>query len=144
MEAWHIWVIIALLCFVLEIFTTGFAVACFSFGAIAAAIGCACGLTLIWQIILFAVFSFLAFVYVRPFVLKHFFKSGDGRETNANAIVGRKGRVTTDIDPEKGSGRVAIDGDDWKAVSADGTPIAKGSLVEVTEVNSVIITVKKI
>ena len=33
MEPWHIWIIVALLFFVLEIFTPGFAVACLSIGA---------------------------------------------------------------------------------------------------------------
>lgn len=38
METWHIWIIIALLLFIIEIFTSGFAIFCISVGAIAAAI----------------------------------------------------------------------------------------------------------
>lgn len=142
LQPWHIWVIIALVCFIIEIFTSGFAVACLSIGALVAAIGSAFHLALIWQVILFAVFSFLAFVFVRPLIMKYFFKSGGNAETNVNALVGKKGRVSQDIDPIRGYGRVAIDGDDWKAVSIDGEAIAKGAVVEVVSVDSIILTVK--
>ncbi len=104
---WHIWVIIALVFFIIEFFTSGFAVACFSIGALAAAIGSACHGSLLWQIILFAVFSFLAFVFVRPLVLKYFFKKNGDKQTNVNALIGKRGKVSSDIDPEKGYGRVA-------------------------------------
>lgn len=141
---WHIWVIIALVFFIIEFFTSGFAVACFSIGALAAAIVSACHGSLLWQIILFAVFSFLAFVFVRPLVLKYFFKKNGDKQTNVNALIGKRGKVSSDIDPEKGYGRVAIDGDDWKAVSIDGGVIPKGTVVEVVSIDSIIITVKTI
>jgi len=144
LSAWHIWIIIALVCFIIEIFTTGFAISCLSIGALPAAIASAFDCPLVWQIIIFAVFTFLAFMYVRPFVVKAFFKPGDGQNTNANALIGRKGRVSTEIDPEKGTGRVAIDGDDWKAVSVDGNHIPKGTQVEIVKVDSVIVTVRTI
>lgn len=143
-QAWHIWVIIALIFIIVEIFTSGFAVACFSIGAVAGAIASACGLAIIWQILIFAVFTFLAFVYVRPFIMKTFYKPQDGRQTNADALIGRKARVTVEIDPQKGTGRVAIDGDDWKAVSEDGAKIKVGTNVEVTKVDSIILTVKNL
>ena len=43
-----------------------------------------------------------------------------------------------------GSGRVAIDGDDWKAVSADGMAIGKGEKVKVVGRESIIITVERV
>lgn len=143
LQLWHIWVIAALVCFIIEIFTAGFAVACFSIGALAAAIASALHLSLIWQLLLFAVFTFLAFAFVRPLILKLFYKSG-GARTNANALIGRQGRISQDIDPARGYGRVAIDGDDWKAVSEDGGAISKGTSVEVVSIDSVILTVKSI
>lgn len=143
LQPWQIWVIVALFFIVIEIFTTGFAVACFSIGAIAAAVASALNMSLIWQILLFAVFTFLAFAFVRPLIMKSFYKPCN-RETNANALIGRTGRVSSEIDPDRGYGRVAIDGDDWKAVSIDGGAIAKGAHVEVVSIDSVILTVKTI
>lgn len=143
MQIWHWWVITALAFFILEIFTSGFAVACFSIGALAAAAAAALKLSLIWQIGFFAAFTFLAFLFVRPFIIRTFFKEKEEHSTNADALIGRTGRVSSDIIPATGAGRVAIDGDDWKAASEDGTPIAKGEPVVVTKIDSVIITVKK-
>jgi len=142
MELWHIWVIVALAFFILEIFTTGFAVACFSIGAIGATISAACGGSFLWQMVIFAILSIVALVTVRPLVNKLFYNKDKGCKTNGDALIGREGRVSEDIDPASGKGRVAIDGDDWKAVSVDNSPIAKGTIVEVVSRESVIITVK--
>lgn len=143
MQIWHIWILIALAFFILEIFTAGFAVACFSFGAIGAAIGALCGLTLLWQLVIFAVVSLLALIFIRPLVVKIFYKKGPVEKTNADAIIGRKGRVSETIDPVTGKGRVALDGDDWKAVSENGEKIEKGERVEIIGRDSIVITVKK-
>lgn len=144
LQAWHIWIIVALVCLIIEIFTSGFAIACLSIGGVFAAVAALLGIDLIWQILVFAVFSALAFAFLRPIILKAFFKKTDEKYTNADALIGKKGKVSVDIDPEKGSGRVAIDGDDWKAVSEDGSFIEKGTFVQVTALDSIIITVKKI
>lgn len=144
LQPWHIWVIIALISFIIEIFTSGFAIACLSVGGLAAAVASAFNIPLIWQIVVFAVFTLLAFIFVRPAVQKYFFKSSPGKKTNVDALVGKRGRVSSDIDPAVGYGRVAIDGDDWKAVSADGNLIGKGQTVEVVSVDSIILTVKTI
>lgn len=142
MELWQIWVIAALLLFILEIFTAGFAVACFSIGALAAAVAAALGATILWQVVIFAIGSLIALVVVRPIVIRLFGKK-DHTPTNTDALIGRNGRVSETIDPETGKGRVAIDGDDWKAVSEDGSAIEKGTKVEVVSRESVIITVKE-
>ena len=138
--AWIIWVSIALICIIIEIFTAGFAVMCFSFGAAAAAIGDACSLGIGWQLLLFAVFSGLALAFVRPAVIKAFYKKDKEVKTNVDAIIGRKGRVSDAI--SAGSGRVALDGDDWKAVSVDGSDIAKGEEVEILSRDGLTVSVR--
>ncbi len=141
-QPWHIWIIVALVFFIIEIFTSGFAVACFSVGALAAAVASALSASLLWQVVIFALFSFFAFVFIRPLILKVFFKKNDGERTNADALVGKRGIVSADIDPRTGAGRVAIDGDDWKAVSLNGEFISQGTPVEVVRIESIILTVK--
>ena len=56
--------------------------------------------------------------------------------------MGRIGRVSQTI-VEGGHGRVAIDGDDWKAVSADGTAIGQDEKVRVVGRESIILTVER-
>ena len=59
------------------------------------------------------------------------------------ALIGRTAIVEEDIVAETNSGRIAIDGDRWKAVSEDGNKIAKGEKVVVLKVDSIILTVRK-
>ncbi|MBR6656491.1 MAG: NfeD family protein [Alistipes sp.] len=143
MEAWQIWVIVALIFVIVEMFTTGFAVMCISFGCLFGAGASLLEWDIKWQILAFAVGTVLAFVTVRPLVYKFFYKKENEVKTNAEAVVGRRAVVTERIEGELYPGRVKIDGDDWKAISLDVEPIEVGEAVEVVAINSVILTVKK-
>lgn len=144
MEIWHMWVIAALILVVVEIFTTGFAVICLAIGALAAAVDAACGGGAEGQLIWFAAATLLAFVFVRPLLLKAFRKSG-GRErlSGVDALKGREAVVSEHISSSDNTGRVAVDGDDWKAVSVDGADIGKGEKVTIESVDSVVLTVRR-
>ena len=144
MDAWHWWVIIALIFVVVEMFTTGFAVMCISFGCLFGAAASALDWDVKWQLLAFAVGTVLAFLTVRPLVYKFFYKKSHEVKTNADALVGRRAIVTERIEGELHPGRVKVDGDDWKAVSLEAAPIEVGEAVEITAVNSVILTIKKI
>ena len=63
--------------------------------------------------------------------------------TNADALIGRQAIVSEDIKPVVG-GRVKVDGDDWKAVTADGKSIEAGKVVKILKLDSVILTVEEI
>lgn len=143
MEVWHIWAIIALILVIIEIFTPGFAVLCLAFGAVAAAVASACSATFAWQLIWFSIVTLAAFVLVRPFLLKTFKRSKGGRESGINALAGRQATVTERISSVDNTGRAAIDGDDWKAVSVNGDDIEKGEKVIIESVESVILRVRK-
>ena len=144
MEVWHIWVIVALIFVIVEIFTSGFAVMCISFGCLFGAATSALDWDVKWQLLAFAVGTVLAFVTVRPLVYKFFYKKSREVKTNADALVGRRAIVTERIEGELHPGRVKVDGDDWKAVSLDAEPVEVGDAVEIAAINSVIVTVKKI
>jgi len=140
---WLIWIIISIVCLILELSSGDFFILCFAIGAAVSAIVAGCGLSLTWQIITFAVVSALSLLLVRPTLLKKLHKPSRERLSNAEAMIGQQGRVSEDIEAG-GYGRVAIDGDDWKAVSADGSAIAKGERVRVVKMESIIITVEPI
>lgn len=142
MEPYFYWLIAAIVLVLIEIFTAGFAVICFAIGALAAAIVAACGAGINWQLAAMIAVTFAAFVFVRPFALRLLNKKKDELPTNADALVGRKAIVSETIDVDQNTGRVAIDGDDWKAVSASGERIEKGTRVEIVSRDSIILTVK--
>ncbi len=144
MEAWQIWVIIALIFVIVEMFTTGFAVMCISVGCLFGAGASLLDWDIKWQILAFAIGTALAFVTVRPLVYKFFYKKSSEVKTNADALIGRRAVVTERIEGELHPGRVKIDGDDWKAVPLNDETIEVGEAVEVTAINSIILTVKKL
>ena len=141
MEIWHIWLIAALILVVVEIFTQGFAVFCLSVGAVAASLASACSAGLEGHLIWFSAATLAAFVFVRPLLLKAYRKGRSGRESGVDALKGREAVVSERISAADNTGRVAVDGDDWKAVSVDGTEIPKGARVTIIDVDSVILKV---
>lgn len=140
---WQVWAIIAVVSLILELFSGDFFIMCFAIGAAVSLLCALCGLSLTAQIIIFSVASVLSVLFVRPVALKYFHRNDPQRASNADALLGREGRVSQTI-VAGGDGRVAIDGDDWKAVSADGSAIVQGTPVRVVGRESIIITVETI
>lgn len=140
MDGWLIWIIIALVLLVVELMTTAVAALCLMIGCIAAAVPAFFDASLWWQTAAFVVASLLSFVFIRPVIMNHLMKGkSGGRKSGVQALIGREATVVEAIDAKKGTGRVAIDGDDWKAVS--DMVIDKGQKVIVKSIDSIILTV---
>lgn len=105
------------------------------FAIIAAVIG----LNIYWQLFIFAIFSLLSIFFVRPVALRWLHKNEPNRASNADALIGRTGKVIEAINVTE-PGYVQIDGDLWKAVSDD--TIEEGETVRVIDRESTIITVE--
>ena len=139
---WLIWILVSIACLILELGSGDLFLMCFAIGALGGSLAAALGGGVILQIIVMAICSLLSVYFIRPIALKYLHKSDENRVSNADALMGREGRVSQTIEAG-GYGRVAIDGDDWKAVSEDGERIEKDSNVIVVGRESIIITVRK-
>jgi membrane protein implicated in regulation of membrane protease activity len=140
---WQVWAIVAVLCLILELSSGDFFIICFSIGAVFAIIGAVVGLNVYWQIALFALFSLLSVIFIRPVALRYLHKNEPNKPSNADALLGRTGKVTEAI-TVGGNGYVQIDGDLWKAVADDSVNIPVGTTVRVVGRESTIITVEKL
>lgn len=138
-----IWFIVAIILLFVEILTVTFGVVCFSIGALIAGILAFFTDSLIWQLTAFSVSSLIAFIFLRPFLKKLVDRSIKHTPTNTEALIGRRAIVSETIDYNKNTGRISIDGDDWKAISVDNSIIEKGNHVTILKVESVILTVKQ-
>ena len=136
MHLWQIWAIVAVICLILELTAGDFFIICFSIGAVFACLTDALGGGIILQLIVFAVF-------VRPFAVRFLHKGESNRVSNADALLGRKGRVVETVKADS-FGRVQIDGDIWKAVTNEQNDIPEGTNVRVISRESTIITVETI
>ena len=76
--------------------------------------------------------------------MKFLLKKKDEVKTNADAIIGRKAIVTEEINMTKNTGRVKLDGDDWKAVTDSAEVLPVGETVEIVARESLILSVKSI
>lgn len=140
---WQMWAIVAVVCLIMELMAGDFFIICFSIGAVFAAITAALGGGIYWQLLTFAIFTMISLFWVRPFAQRYLHKGEDNRVSNADALMGRQGRVIETVKAD-GFGRVQIDGDIWKAVTNETADIAEGSNVRVIGRESTIITVESL
>ncbi len=142
MEAWLIWIIVALVFFIVEMLTAGVAVICFSAGALVAAAVSGFTDDWTWQIVSFAAGTILAFIFLRPVLLRWFSGKRRDEPTNTDAMIGRMVKVVEKIDSEARTGRITIDGVTWQAVASDGkTTYEVDQIVIIKEINSIVLTV---
>ena len=138
---WQMWAVIAVVCLILELTAGDFFIICFSIGAVFAAIAAVVGGGFYIQLLVFAVFTLVSLFWVRPFAQRYLHKGEDHRVSNADALLGRHGRVVETV-KSYGFGRVQIDGDVWKAVTNEAADISEGANVKVIGRESTIITVE--
>lgn len=138
---WQMWTIVAIICLILELSSGDLFIICFSFGSVFAAVLAALGLNIYYQLGAFSIFSLICLFWVRPIAKRYLHKNESNRLSNADALIGRKGRVVETIF-RGGYGRVQIDGDIWKAVSTEENDIPKETTVVVISRSSTIITVQ--
>ena len=138
---WQAWVIIAGFCFVIEIATVGFLVFWFGIGALIAMIVSLFPTNIAVQMGAFVISSTILIFFTRKFANK-ISKSDENIKTNAYSIIGKKGFVIKDINPESGEGQVKVGTEVWSAKSVSNVKIEKGTEVEVVEINGVKAIVK--
>lgn len=136
---WEWWAVAALVLLIAEIFVPGFFLVCLGIGCAFSALAAGMGATTTVQLLVFSAFALVAFFTVRPLMVKHFMKTD--MKTGADALIGRKARVTHKFDGDR-MGRVSIDGDDWRAEAQGEQPLHVGDSVEVVRVESNTVIVK--
>lgn len=139
---WQMWAVVAVLCLIIELFTTGFFIACFAVGALAALFA-SLFFGIYVQLSVFIVVSGISIFMVRPITLRYLNREGGNCKTNADALIGRNGMVSQTIEAG-GYGRVAVGGDDWKAEADGAEELPVGTRVTVIGRESIIIKVTKL
>lgn len=91
-------------------------------------------LSLLGQSAIFVLTSVVLVVASLPLIKKRMNKKHIA--TNSELEIGKSATVIEEINPDKNSGRVTLNGIDWSAVSSDGKIISKNSIVTVKEIKS--------
>lgn len=129
MQAWQIWMLIGIVCVVIEIFDPAFFFLSLGIAAILTGLMSLFIQSTALQIVIFVVFSFIAFLSMRKLGRK--LLANPGSETNIFALKGKPGIVVKTIFPDT-KGYVKIGGEEWSAVSEDNQEIVKGAKITVT------------
>lgn len=137
-----IWLIIFVVCIVIEIVTMGLTTIWFAGGALVAAIGAAVGAPLWLQIVLFIGASLVLLYFTRPIAVKYFNK--DRVKTNAESLVGQQAIVISEVDNLQGIGQVTVGGQEWTARTVkEGITLPVGSVVIIRAINGVKLMVEE-
>ncbi len=135
-----IWLVVAVIFGVIEAATVQLMSIWFAVGAVAAMVAALLGANVWVQFGVFLAVAVVVLVFTRPLV-KKVLKVGRVH-TNADSVIGRIGAVTVDIAGPGEVGRVLVDGQDWSAISEDGSPIPKGERVLVKAIEGVKLVVE--
>ncbi len=133
---WQIWLILAGVFLILEIFTAGFLIFWLSLGSLFAMIVSFFTDSIIIQTAVFVVSSTILIFATKPFV-KKFAQNKNSIKTNVFSIVGKTGLVTEEINPIQSTGQIKINGETWSASTKNNVIIPEGSEVEVLEIKGV-------
>lgn len=135
------WLILLILCIVIEVLTMGLTTIWFAGGALAAVFAAILQAPIFVQVILFFLVSLLLLFFTRPLAVKYFNK--DRVKTNVESMVGRQAIVTSEIDNVQAVGQVTVSGQEWSARSAeDKIRIPVGIVVNVVAISGVKLIVR--
>ncbi|MFE5393319.1 NfeD family protein [Streptomyces sp. NPDC056568] len=136
MDPWLIWLIVASVLIVAEIFTLTAALGMLGAAALITAAAAAAGLSGPLQFAVFTVVATVTVLFVRPVALRHLLQPQTER-FGVDALVGRAAYVVTEVTGREGrEGRVRIGGEEWSARSYDETlVIPPGATVDVLEIS---------
>lgn len=138
---WQIWLIIAILFFILEMMGPGFLLFWVGVGALLTMVVSIFVDNIAIQLGIFTISSTALLFCTRPFVKK--FSKNDTVPTNAYSFIGKTGIVIKEINPIKGIGQIKVNGEIWSAKPSSDDIIAEGELVTVLKIDGVKAIVEK-
>jgi membrane protein implicated in regulation of membrane protease activity len=133
MDIWVIWLIIAVVLGVAEIFTLTAALGLLGGAALITSVAAAIGLPEPLHVVVFAAASLAGVVLLRPIAQRHL--SGPRhRDFGVDALVGKPGYVLQEVTGR--DGRVRIGGEEWTARAMDDSVvIPAGARVDVLQID---------
>jgi len=141
MQVWLMWLILAAVLLIGEVFSAGFFLFWFSIGAAAAGLTALLGANEIVQLIIFVIVSGVLFVTGRKFANRVTKKQPPG--IGADRFVGGIGIVLEEINLSANTGKIRLNQDSWRAVSENGEIVPVGASVKVLRVDGTRVIVQK-
>ncbi len=138
---WQIWLLIAILFFILEMMGPGFLLFWVGIGALITMVVSLFVDSIAIQIGVWVISSIALLFCTRPFANK--FAKTDTTVTNAKSIIGKTGIVTKEINPMKETGQIKVNGEVWSAKSSKENVIEEGAQIIILNIDGVKAIVEK-
>lgn len=136
------WLILMILCIIVEIATVGLVSIWFAGGALIACLLAMADIHVIIQVTVFLIVSTVLLVFTRPLANKWF--NGNRTKTNYEGIIGKAVRVTERIDNVHETGTALVNGQEWTArAESDNIVLEQGEVAQVVNITGVKLIVKK-
>ena len=139
MVLWEFIVICGIIFILLELFIPSMFFLNFAFAAFITALVSLYTTKMLSLVLVFFVFSFLSFIFLRPLLLK---RKGKDIETGvSNKYIGKKAKVIEEVSKENGA--ISIYDERWNARAEDDFIIPAGEEVEIVRNDGLIMYVNK-
>lgn len=122
------WIILFVVCLLLEIITTGFFLMSIGIGSAAAAVISYLNFDPITQMLVFVVVTIVCLIVSRPFA-KKLTQGSPKKKATSDRLIGKEGTVLEPIDIEN-SGIVKIHGENWRAVADEDISVGEKIIVQ--------------
>ena len=137
------WLVVIVAFVAIELNTMALTTIWFAGGALAAFFAAYAGFSIKAQLVVFLIVSLIMLIFTRPFASK-FINKGTVK-TNAESLIGKKARVTVEINNQLSQGAAVVGGQEWTArAEEDESVISTGTMVMIKEIRGVKLIVEPI
>ncbi|MBQ7795644.1 MAG: NfeD family protein [Lachnospiraceae bacterium] len=137
------WLVAIVLFVIIEINTMALTTIWFAGGSLAAFLAAGFGASVKVQLVMFLIVSCILLIFTRPFATK-FINKGTVK-TNVAGLIGKKARVTAEINNELSQGAAVVNGQEWTARAEDEKQVIPvGESVLIKDIRGVKLIVERI
>lgn len=134
-----VWLIVAVVCALIELMGTDFVFLMLAGGALGAAVAALFTHSLLIQVIVFGVLATALLLILRPILRNHLTHDLPNRKMNIHSIVGRSCQTLSPVTPD--GGQVTINGDTWTAKTQNNEFLVKGQKATVIDIDGATVIV---
>ena len=136
------WLVLLIILLIIEIITVGLTSIWAAGGALAALVLNLLDISLLWQVVVFFIVTFVLLYFTRPFAIR--FINTRREKTNYEGIIGKTIRIAETVDNISQTGMAVVNGQEW-TVRADkeNEILEPGTLAKVVNIAGVKLIVRK-
>ena len=136
------WLVLLIILLIIEIITVGLTSIWAAGGALAALVLNLLDISLLWQVVVFFIVTFVLLYFTRPFAIR-FINTRRGK-TNYEGIIGKTIRIAETVDNISQTGMAVVNGQEWTVRAEKENEILEpGTLAKVVNIAGVKLIVRK-